>query len=57
MGLLRGIQDFPSDALLLFTGLLFFFQLGAIARLNHRFFGSQVVPIALVSSKLVVCVR
>lgn len=56
VGLMRGIQDFPSDILLVFSGSLMFFQLFVVAQRNSRLFHSQLVQICLVFTKLATCV-
>lgn len=56
VGLLRGIQDFPSDVLLVFAGALPLLQLLMIARRNNRMFHGQLIQLALAFAKLATCV-
>lgn len=54
---MKGIQDFPSDVLLVFSGGLMFFQLFVVAQRNSRLFHGQAVQLSLAFTKLVTCVR
>lgn len=56
MGLVRGVHDFPSDLLLVFSGCLIFFQLSVIAQRNHRIFHGQLIQLALTAAKVAMCV-
>jgi len=53
---MRGIQEFHSDLLVLFSGILMFFQLFVVAQRNNRLFHGQLIQIALAGTKLAICV-
>ena len=53
---MRGIQDFPSDWLVVFSGCLMYFQLFVVAQNNNRMFHGQLIQLSLVFTKLAVCV-
>ena len=56
VGLLWGVQNFPTDLLVLYSGALFFSQLLVIAVRNQRLFPNMAIQFALSVCKFLFCV-
>ena len=53
LGLLNGVQSFPSKSIMIFAPLLFFNQIYSVASKNSRVFPRKTIQFALCCSKLV----
>ena len=56
IGMLNGMNNFPTDELMIATSCLFLLQVLVVAAANERFFADLTINYALCGSKVLFCV-